>query len=376
MARKRKSRVPYGSGNVFLRGKLWYVRFRGKKYATGTDDKAAAEEQLAELKRKFNRGEIGSTAADYTVAQLLDDYVKRKKLAPGTRATYESQAEIHLKPFFGLLPVTKLDTDTISDYRDEREKHRSRQGSNANAKTTLGRKISQTSINRELALLRSAMNDLHDRRPKILKAVPSFPMESEKGNARQGFINENEFRTRLYPELPRHLKALSLCAFYCGGRAGDWFGVDWHEVDFDSMLIHFPDTKNKVPRDVPIIPGLMLEALIEAKKDHDQCWPKQPAVFVYQGERLTGIGKAWDKAVLRAGYPDLTFHDLRRSANRFMRDRGVPQGVRMAIMGHLTPSMDHRYGIVDSANLDTAREKMSPRKAKGEVIPFGKKRVG
>jgi integrase len=64
------------------------------------------------------------------------------------------------------------------------------------------------------------------------------------------------------------------------------------------------------------------------------------------------------KAVKEAGFPDLIFHDLRRSANRWMRDRGAPQAVRMYVMGHLTASMDtrSRYGIVDRVSIDAARQ--------------------
>lgn len=39
-----------------------------------------------------------------------------------------------------------------------------------------------------------------------------------------------------------------------------------------------------------------------------------------------------------------------------MRDLGVPQPIRMTIMGHQTDSMDRRYGIVDRTDLDVVRE--------------------
>jgi integrase len=52
----------------------------------------------------------------------------------------------------------------------------------------------------------------------------------------------------------------------------------------------------------------------------------------------------------------LLFHDLRRSANRNMRDAGLPLRMRMKIMGHKTASMDRRYGIVDLTDIQIARE--------------------
>jgi hypothetical protein len=50
--------------------------------------------------------------------------------------------------------------------------------------------------------------------------------------------------------------------------------------------------------------------------------------------------------VTAAGYPDLLFHDLRRSAVRNMRKAGMDQKMRMQISGHKTDSMEKRYNIL------------------------------
>ena len=42
-----------------------------------------------------------------------------------------------------------------------------------------------------------------------------------------------------------------------------------------------------------------------------------------------------------------------------MRDAGLPQGIRMRIMGHKTTAMDRRYGIVDLSDIQIARDLMS-----------------
>jgi hypothetical protein len=67
----------------------------------------------------------------------------------------------------------------------------------------------------------------------------------------------------------------------------------------------------------------------------------------------------------------LLFHDLRRSANRNMRDAGLPQPVRMNIMGHKTASMDRRYGIVDLTGIQIARELLARKaeKSSSKTVP-------
>jgi integrase len=371
----RKKRRSYGVGRIFQRGPIWwasvYVNGKEHRESSKSKEKSDAEELLGRLLRERSRGELADKQATspkggISVSELIDEYLNRKKLAPGTMATYRSQAITHLKPFFGNTLAAKLTTDMISDYRDHRTRQESLQGNNRKVdedrRPVKGRrkKVTETTINRELALLRAAMRDMWKRRPAAVPSVPYFPIERED-NTRQGFLSEERFIDSLYPALPRHLKALSACAFYAGGRRSEWLRVDWEWVDFARLMIYFPKTKGRKPREVLIIPGLMLESLIEAKRQHDVMWPDVKAVFVYDGVRITTPRRAWATAIKNAGLDGLLFHDMRRSANKFMRDKGLPQPIRMKIMGHQTTAMDNRYSIVDQADMDEARNKMASR---------------
>jgi integrase len=109
----------------------------------------------------------------------------------------------------------------------------------------------------------------------------------------------------------------------------------------------------------------MYETLAEAYKVRNAAWPDEAAVFVYDGARMATVGSAWRKACQRAGFRTLLFHDMRRSSNKNMRDRGIPQGTRMKIMGHRTASMDLRYGIDDLGDVKEAGRKLGRKKTKG-----------
>jgi len=54
----------------------------------------------------------------------------------------------------------------------------------------------------------------------------------------------------------------------------------------------------------------------------------------------------------------LLFHDLRRSAVKAMRHRGVTESAAMKITGHKTFAMLRRYHIVDEAELVDASAKL------------------
>ena len=66
-------------------------------------------------------------------------------------------------------------------------------------------------------------------------------------------------------------------------------------------------------------------------------------------------GNGGGAQTVQAGYPNLLFHDLRRTAERNMTKAGMDQAMRMKISGHKTPSMSNRYNIVVAA--DVAEEK-------------------
>ena len=86
----------------------------------------------------------------------------------------------------------------------------------------------------------------------------------------------------------------------------------------------------------------------------------------YQGERVKSFRKMWTKACHEAGCPGKLRHDLRRTAARNMINLGVPERVTMAVLGHKTTSMLHRYFIVSPSDLqDVARRLTDKAQSKG-----------
>jgi integrase len=388
MAKKKtpKQRV-YGAGSLYLVGDVYYTNIvhNGKRLRVSTGKKTEAEALLAleQIRGKSVRNEIvvpGATA-DLKMEKVLKDYLVwferqaiQGKRAKGTLHTYKSEARLHLIPFFGDLAPPQVQTQTITAYRQKREKEINLQGSYQDKKTRKTvlpkgpvKSLKDSTVNREIALLRVAMRRLAKLNPQALPVLPYFPMEAESP-ARTGFIKPKQFWEKLFPVLPFYLQAISVGAFFWGGRKGEWTALNCDEVDLGvndagrpTGYIHFDKSKNKVPRDVPVLSGPMYAALVKQKEWHDLVCPDETAFFLdhHGRQRLGDFEKAWDTARTAAGFPNLLFHDMRRSANRNMRDRGLVQGTRMQMMGQKTPSIDLRYGIIDRDNLEDAREKMS-----------------
>ena len=108
-------------------------------------------------------------------------------------------------------------------------------------------------------------------------------------------------------------------------------------------------TKNGKARAVKL-PSDVNEALTgcakgKAPDDFLFTWPDGSAIKDFRG--------AWAKATKAAGVPKLIFHDLRRSAVRRIRRKGVPTSTGMLITGHLTRLVFDEY---DAANAEDVAE--------------------
>ena len=77
-------------------------------------------------------------------------------------------------------------------------------------------------------------------------------------------------------------------------------------------------------------------------------------VFHRQGERIKTFRRAWTRACKKSGLEGRLVHDLRRTAARDFRRRGVSEGEIMKLCGWKTRSMFDRYNIIDEADLAEA----------------------
>jgi integrase len=77
-------------------------------------------------------------------------------------------------------------------------------------------------------------------------------------------------------------------------------------------------------------------------------------VFHRSGQRIKTFIKAWRTACRRAGVKGRLVHDLRRTAARDFRRRGVSEGEIMRLCGWKTRAMFDRYNVIDPTDLSLA----------------------
>ncbi|MFN7999338.1 MAG: site-specific integrase [Bryobacteraceae bacterium] len=345
------------AGQIIARGKgKWMVRaFLGRDPQTKKrlfqnkmvhGSKRDAEKVLAEMLRERDLGGV-LVVEKVAIGTLLDDLVEDYRIN-GKRVDWcELVVRTHLRPFFGNVLASKLTTDLARKY--------------ISARQTKG--IANSTVNRELSLLRRSLNLGRMSTPPKVARVPFIP-KLEENNVRKGFFEDAQYRA-LLRELPTELKPILTFAYYTGCRRGEILKLQWSQVDLVHRLVRLEPgtTKNDEARVIPLVSDL-LTILQDQKRLRDSRYPQCEWVFFREGERILSFKAAWAAACVRAGLvdaggePTKLFHDLRRTGVRNLVRAGVPEAVAMRISGHKTRAVFDRYNIVSESDLTDAAEKL------------------
>lgn len=354
-----KSRGRKGDGSLKMRGRTWWYIIPdplrpGKRIErsceTSDRDEAIAVKHKAMVAARSPR----AMAIPATIGDVLDEYEKYfEKECPRSARSLRTAVK-HLRKAFGLISADTLTTADTDQFRDDRV------GEDG---------VIDASVNRELGYLRAAMRREMQITPPRVTRVPYMRTPSEKDNVREGFISRSDYTTIL-PNLPEALKAIFVCAFHTGARSGELKLIQWSSINFAQSIIELrpKTTKNKDGRWIPIW-GDMKEYLLRQKELRDRTMPDCPWVFFWPhdycaravpGERLKDFRFAWSEAVTTAGYPDLLFHDLRRSAIKFADQEAKisPRLVRL-MSGHKTESVYIRYNIGDGRDMSRVADDLN-----------------
>ena len=339
-------------GTIYKRGRVWWIKVyrpgqTPRRFSAQTTDRRAAANMLKIIEGNMARGLAAAPSAirfSQLARLVLDDYRLNDRQSI---STLEARF-LHILPAFGNVKASRLNTAMVRSYAADRQ----REGA-ANA-----------TINRELAAIRRALtlgleSGLIPREPKIPLLTEAPP--------RAGFFGDGDIEA-LCAHLPAYLIPFVRFAYITGWRRGEIRDLEWRHIDWERREVRLEpgETKNGEARTFPMIPEIksILQDRATARdrlaRDSGTIYAR---VFWYlrRGQVLP-IGDfrpSWKKACEQAGLPGRIFHDLRRSAIRNMVRKGVPERVAMMLSGHRTRSVFDRYNIIDSGDLDLARETLS-----------------
>jgi integrase len=315
------------------------------------------EEGGLKKRKRVRLGEIPAVQAKKILAQHMQEIVAGKFLAvekpevtfneaadsflgysEARRKSHENDIQMvdRLKAYFGNRPLKSLTPDIVEGFLT----HRKKAGNQAPDKSRNGKALANSTINRDLGVLKSIVNravfnGLLEKNP--IQRVRAFREES-----RDRTLTLEEYETLLALCSPR-LSAIVQLAYWTGMRKGEILGLRWDQVDFQNKVVNLEaaDTKTQEKREVPLTEALL--GLLKRTPKTLGC----PCVFTERGKRIIDIKTAFLKAVRAAGIKNFRFHDLRHCAVTNLRKAGVNDSVIMSISGHKTYAMFKRYNRID-----------------------------
>jgi len=351
-----------GEGRIFQRhgSTSWWCAYylRGKEYreSTGETDEKKAHKVLARRLKEVHADQIGAKPfvgpqqERTNVSELLDaleaDYKLRGKHSPQFKAHLK-----HIRDYFGNWRAVEVTAEAVDRFIGELL-----EGVPESADGETRCKAPAT-INRSTQLLAQAYKLAIERRH--LSSAPRIRHLSERGNARQGFFTDLEFRA-VIDNLPEHARDFAWFGYLTGWRKGEIASLRWEDVDGDVIRLRAEHSKNGESRTVTL--DGPLADLMDRRKASRQVKTANTVnsaafVFHHNGNPIVDFRKAWATACKMANLQGKLFHDLRRTAVRNMVRAGVPERVAMSISGHKTRSIFDRYNIVSERDLRDAMQR-------------------
>jgi integrase len=340
----------------------YFLNGHRQRESTGTANKRKAESYLQTRLAEVSGGNsLGAAAQHITVEEIVMDVIRKNRNDGNDSVEWDERRwALHLKPSFGHLKASQITTAYIDTYignRKGQEIVRTYNKAGEARVVQTGKYPGNGSINRELALLRSAYWLAYAATPRKVAWVPTFHFLDESGNVRKGFLNDRDYN-QLAEECGKiglWLRAMFEIYYTYGWRKNEPLEtLKVRLADFSHRTITIEDSKNGDGRMVVMTQKVfeLVKACCEHKSGDEYIFTRP------DGKPVKDFRSSWRNACVAAGVPNLKVHDLRRTGARNLRRAGVDRDIIMRIGGWKTDSVFRRYNIVDEADLRDAMQKL------------------
>lgn len=322
---------------LYKRDGVWWldIRHQGKRVrkSTGTEIKEDAQRLHDQLKHELWQEDKMKSLPNRTwmdaVLRWVDESAHKRSLET------DKYHLAWLDPFLRSKKLSDIDRDLIEFIAKKKE----------------AEKVSLTTVNRILELIRAILNRAH-KEWGWLDKTPIIRMRKIE-NKRIRWLTKQEV-SRLLKELPPHLKDMASFTLATGLRESNVTQLKWSEIHLDKKhaLIHADESKSKRPIPVPL--NKQAISIIKAQIGKNATY-----VFTYNGNPITRCNNhAWQKALKRAGIDDFRWHDLRHTWASWHVQNGTPLHELQQLGGWSNYEMVLRYAHLSSAHLRAAAERV------------------
>jgi integrase len=157
-----------------------------------------------------------------------------------------------------------------------------------------------------------------------------------------------------------------------GCRPGEVLSVRWADVDFASRVLDLKTSKTGARK---VILGAAAIEVLKSLEGSDLSEPDR-LVFAVDGRALGNVRRLWERVLVHAQIPSETrlYDSCRHTFGSWAAELGVPQEIRMTLMGHRGKGSHSRYihrekSLLDAADLVAGQLAAALR---GEEVPTAK----
>ncbi|MGH9946938.1 MAG: tyrosine-type recombinase/integrase [Pyrinomonadaceae bacterium] len=296
-----------------------------------------------------------------SVAEAIDTYILYRAPQVSKRMVdyWREQSRPLIKSAaFHALPLKKIRPTHISEYQAER----------------LAKGRAPKTINGEVSVLRQLLKHaklwyqfvddykpIRNTRPPVGRALTSAELEALFTVA----------RTR--SDWTYAYTAATL-AFFCGLRACEIKGLQWKDIDLENANLQIRRSKTPAGWRSPSLNNVCLSALTDLRQSVSEFIPIHPDhyVFPWHGRQqmidptkpMTSWRSAWRSILKAAGLQGVRFHDGRHTVVTTLAEKGIPDWVIQAQVGHVDPQMMKTYSHIRREALKNAARVLEPAKPK------------
>ncbi len=337
------------------------TRFR-ESLGTSDSRKAPAleRERIAQIQSKApdpttKSRQIGAL----TIENALEQYVldRSAQVSPRMVGYWREQARPLVKAqAFSNIKLNRIRVSDIAAYQTER----------------LGAGRAPKTINGEISVLRQLLK--HAR--LWYRFVDDYkPIPNTKPSVGRALTSEESSHliavASTRPDWTYAYTAANL-AFYCGMRACEIKGLKWRDIDWSNSKVEIRRSKTPAGWRTPSLNQTcfgVLRSLYQRASILGYVEPEH-YVFPWHGREqkidptrpMTSWRSAWRSILKAAGLEGVRFHDGRHTVVTTLAEKGVPDWVIQAQVGHVDPQMMKTYSHIRRRALDEAAAALEPEK--------------
>ena len=309
--------------SVYKRGENWYIdfTFKGQRIRKSIGpSRKGAEAVIAKKKAEIAENkflDVRKEPDPVKFHEFAKEYLQWGK-ANKKESTYDGDIlrMRHLDEEFEEKAIQEITTWDIEKWKAKRKE-----------------KVQAVTVNRELALIKHLFSRAVEWGKIKESPAKKVKFLKLKGSDRRvKFLMPDEVQM-LISNCSDSIKPVVIVALNTGLRRSELLGLRWEQVDFEWGIITIIDSKNSDRRDIP-----MNKTVKDNLKEMERIGPN-----VFDGITPSIIKYGFNNVRIKAGRPDIRFHDLRHCFASGLVMEGIDLNTVRELLGHRDLKMTLRY---------------------------------